>query len=153
MKGNFKVDETDKRILGALRENCRRSARELALEIKISPSALIERIKRLEKSGIIRGYSADLDYSLLGHEFQGIVQINISQGKILEVQDNISKLPGVVAVYDITGNYDSIAMVMCKTRAEFSTLLKKILSIPHVEKTNTIMVLNVVKHMHEFDGL
>lgn len=148
-----KLDNTNQEILRALQDNCRRSARELALEIGISPSSLIERMKRLEQENVIVGYSVDLDYLSLGYEFQGLVQINISQGKILDVQDKISKLAGVVAVYDVTGDYDSIAMVMCKSRAEFSSLLKKILGIPHVEKTNTMMVLNVVKHMHEFSGV
>lgn len=147
---SVKIDTLDKKILHELRLNCRRSARELALELGVSPSSLIERIKKMENEGIIRGYSANLDFLKLGYEFQALVQISISQGKLLEVQEKISKLPGVFAVYDVTGAQDSVAFLMCKNRVELSSLIKKILSIPHVEKTNTSIILNVVKDMHEF---
>ncbi|MFA5077442.1 MAG: Lrp/AsnC family transcriptional regulator [Candidatus Micrarchaeia archaeon] len=144
------LDSTDKRILRELRMNCRRSARELASELKLSPSSLIERMKRMEQAGIIRGYSADLDFLRIGYEFQALVQISISQGKLLEVQEKVSRIPGVYAVYDVTGSQDSIAFLMCRNRMELSSLIKKILSIPHVEKTNTSIILNVLKDQNEF---
>lgn len=146
-------DETDARILHELRANCRRSARELAGELGISPSSLIERMKKMEQNGVITGYSANVDYVKLGYEFMAVMQISISHGKILEVQEKVSKLPGVVAVYDVTGGQDSMAVVMCKTRAELSSLVKKILATQHVEKTNTSMILNVVKDPNEFSGV
>lgn len=149
----IRMDETNRQIIRALRENCRRSARELALEIGISPSSLIERIKRMEKSGVITGYSANVDFLAIGYEFQGFVHINISEGKTLEVQKEIAKIPGVMGVYDVTGEYDSVALVMCKSRGEFSALIKKILAIPHVEKTNTSVVLTIVKDVSEFSGV
>ncbi|MDD5337016.1 MAG: Lrp/AsnC family transcriptional regulator [Candidatus ainarchaeum sp.] len=149
MKRHF-LDSTDRRILRELRMNCRRSARELASELKLSPSSLIERMKRMEEAGIIRGYSADLDFLKIGYEFQALVQISISQGKLLEVQEKVSKLPGVYAVYDVTGSQDSIAFLMCRNRVELSSLIKKILSIAHVEKTNTSIILNVLKDQNEF---
>lgn len=148
--GQPNIDETDRRILRELRENCRRSARELALAVGISPSSLIERMKRMEGARVITGYSANLDYVKLGYEFMAVVQISIYHGKLLEVQEKISKLQGVVAVYDVTGTQDSVAMVMCRSRAELSALVKKILGIPNVEKTNTSIILNVVKDSDTF---
>ncbi len=148
--GQTEIDGVDRRILHELRLNCRRSARELASELGVSPSSLIERLKKLEKAGVITGYSANLDYLKLGYEFMALVQISISHGKILDVQDKVSKLQGVYAVYDVTGSQDSVAMVMCRNRAELSSLVKKILSTPHVEKTNTSIILNVVKDTNEF---
>lgn len=147
------IDEVDRHILVELRKNCRRSFRELAHAVNVSPATLIERVKRLEKQGYIIGYSADLDFLRLGYEFMGMINITISHGALLEVQKKISKLKGVAAVYDVTGNYDSLAIVMCKNRAEFSRLIKKILAIPNVEKTNTNMALNVMKKMHEFNEI
>jgi DNA-binding Lrp family transcriptional regulator len=113
----------------------------------------MERVKKLEKSGYVKGYAARLDYLRLGYEFMAVVQISISHGSLLEVQGRISELQGVAAVYDVTGPYDSIAILMCKSRAELSALLKRILAIPHVDKTNTNMVLNVVKETDEFNGV
>jgi DNA-binding Lrp family transcriptional regulator len=154
MKNRHLLDETDRRILSELKAGSRRSYRRLATDIGMSPAALIERIKRLEKDGYIKGYSAVLDYGKLGYEFVAIVQISISHGAaLLDVQKKIAKLTGVAAVYDITGTYDSMAILKCKSRQELSSLIKRILNLPKVEKTNTSMVLNVVKEADEFKGV
>jgi len=147
------IDSTDQDILLALRTNCRRSAREIAKEIGISPAVLIERLKRLEQKGIVKGYVANLDFLKLGYEFMGFVQIAIEPGHLLEAQEKISKLKGVYAVYDITGEYDSVALVIAKTRSEFSALIKKIHATPHIKRTNTSMVLNVVQDPFSFKDL
>ncbi|MDO8339864.1 MAG: Lrp/AsnC family transcriptional regulator [Candidatus Burarchaeum sp.] len=145
------VDDVDREILGELRKNCRRSFRALGKVLGLSPATLIERVRRLEAAGYIMGYSANLNFLKLGYEFMGIVKITISGGALLDVQQKISRLKGVAAVYDATGDYDSIAIVLCKSRSDLSRLAKGILSIPHVEKTNTSMVLNVVKDFYEFN--
>jgi len=147
------IDGVDRKIIEEMRLDCRRSYRQLAESVDLSPAALMERVKKLEKSGYVKGYAARLDYLRLGYEFMAVVQISISHGSLLEVQERISKLQGVAAVYDVTGPYDSIAILMCKSRAELSALLKRILAIPHVDKTNTNMVLNVVKETDEFNGV
>jgi DNA-binding Lrp family transcriptional regulator len=119
--------------------------------VDLSPATLIDRVKRLQQEGYITGYSANMDFLRLGYEFMAVVKITISRGALLEVQKKISQLSGVAAVYDVTGDYDSIAIVLCRTRGELSRLIKKILSIQYVQKTNTSMVLNVIKDMHEFN--
>ncbi|MFA6035927.1 MAG: Lrp/AsnC family transcriptional regulator [Candidatus Micrarchaeia archaeon] len=149
----MELDDADRRILSELRRNCRRSFRELGKALDMSPATLIERVKKLESAGYLQGYSANLDFLKLGYEFMAIVRITMLHGALLEVQQKISKLPGVAAVYDVTGDYDSMAIVMCKSRGELSRLVKKILAIPHVEKTNTSLVLNVVKDLHEFNEI
>ena len=151
--GQLEIDETDERILRELRKNSRKSLRKLAFSVGISTSAVSERLKRMEKAGIVKGYTASIDFSRLGYEFVAIVQISISGGALLDVQKKISSLPGVVAVYDVTGQYDSVVVLMRKSRSELSALIKKILAIPEVEKTNTSMVLNVMKDFTDFSGI
>jgi len=147
------MDALDRKILEELREDCRRSYRQLAGSVGLSPASLMERVKKLERGGYVKGYSARLDFLKLGYEFMAVVQVSISHGSLLDVQERIAKLPGVAAVYDVTGQYDSIAILMCKSRSELSGLVKRILAIQHVEKTNTNMVLNVVKETDEFRGV
>ncbi len=147
------LDEMDKSILKELRLNCRRSYRELAKKINISPVSLIDRMKNLEKNGFVKGYVASLDFLKLGYEFMGLVQISIEPGKLLEAQEKIGKLRGVYAVYDVTGEYDSVAFVIARSRGEFSSLIKKILGTPYVKKTNTNVVLNVVKDPFIFNEI
>ncbi|MBI5223161.1 Lrp/AsnC family transcriptional regulator [Candidatus Micrarchaeota archaeon] len=144
------LDELDRKILGELLINSNRSYRELARFLKMSPAAIIERIKNLESLGYITGYGCRLDYLKLGFEFMAVVEINISGKNLPEVEQKISEFPGVAAVWDTTGDYDAIAILMCKNRSQLSSLVKKIIGVSGVEKTNTNIVLNVVKRLTEF---
>ncbi len=146
------IDDMDLGILRELKKNCRRSYRELAIGVGMSPAAVIERVKKLEGRGILGGYSARIDYLKLGFEFMAITQIAIS-GDMIKVQERMGQMRGVAAVYDITGKYDAVAILICRSRGELSSLVKKILAIPGVKKTNTNIVLNVVKRLDEFEGV
>lgn len=141
----YKPDALDERIIGELSSNGRDSFREIAKRLKVSTSTVIQRVRNLEKEGIVRGYSADYDYSKLGYEFMGVIEITITKGALLEVQKKIAQLQGVVAVYDVTGLSDSMVLVRTKNRSEFSRLVKTILSMEHVEHSNTHVILNVIK--------
>jgi len=147
------IDKTDEEILGALLKNCRGSYREISKRLKMHPSTLISRVQRMEKAGVIRGYNANVDLGKLGYEFLGMVQINITKGKMLETQGRISKLKGVVAVYDITGEYDSVAIIAAKSRERFSALIKSFSNLQHVEHTNTQVILNIVKENWQFEAV
>lgn len=147
------MDKTDEEILSSLRHNARASFRQMAKELQVHPTTLITRIAKLEKTGIIQGYGANLDLTQLGYEFMGVVQVKIAKGKLLETQEKISRMKGVVAVYDVTGEYDSIAIVAAKGRESFSRLIKAFLHLPHVEHTNTQVILNVVKAPWQFEAV
>ncbi|MFH0817154.1 MAG: Lrp/AsnC family transcriptional regulator [Candidatus Micrarchaeota archaeon] len=144
------LDEMDRKIISEVKRSSFGSYRKIAARIGIHPATLIERLKRLEKEKVILGYTAFIDYSKIGYDFMAFIQIRISKGKMLEVQEHISRLGGVVSVYDITGEYDSIVRVACKGRTELSNLVKKIHAMPGVEHTNTQVILNVVKDGHDF---
>ena len=147
------LDKTDEEILSVLRHNCRGSYREIARRLKIHPTTLISRIARLEKSGVILGYGTNLDLSKLGYDFMGVVQVKIAKGKLLETQEKISRMRGVVAVYDVTGEYDSVAIIAAKSREDFSLLIKSFLNLAHVEHTNTQVILKVVKPTWQFEAV
>jgi len=147
------LDKTDEEILSALRRNSRGSYRELARKLKLHPTTLIGRMQRLEKSGIILGYGANLDLGKLGYDFMGVVQVKIAKGKLMEAQEKISRMNGVVAVYDVTGEYDSVAIIAAKSRESFSQLIKSFLQLPHVEHTNTQVILKVVKPTWQFEAV
>ena len=147
------IDRTDEEILRELSRNCRGSYREISSRLSLHPATLISRMQKLEKSGAIVGYGVHLDLAKLGFDFMGVVQIKIAKGKLLEAQEKISRLPGVVAVYDVTGEYDSIAIIAAKSREAFSNLIKSFLSLPHVEHTNTQVILKTVKEQWQFEAV
>ena len=142
-------DELDRRIIELLCRSSQGSYRQIAKQLGVHPTTLIQRVKALESKGVINGYRANIDYMRLGYEFMGIVQIYV-EGNILGVQEAVKELDQVVSVFDVTGDCDSIAWVACRDRDEFSHVVKTILSIKGVKKTNTSVVLNMVKDPFNF---
>ncbi len=139
------LDGLDERLLDELRRDSRQSFRTLAEKLRVSPATVIARLRRLEREGVVLGYTADLDYARLGYEFCAVIEVTITKGALLEVQKKIAQMPGIVSVYDVTGERDSMVLARVKSRREFSRLVKKILAIDKVQASNTHVVLNTVK--------
>jgi len=141
----FNLDEIDKKLLREMLKDSNRSQRELAKAVGVSTATAINHITRLESAGVIKNYTLMLDWERLGYELTVIVEIKIARGKLLEVQQAISKLPYVCGVYDVTGEIDSMVVAKFKNRQELSEFPKALLSMPDIESTNTHVVLNTVK--------
>jgi DNA-binding Lrp family transcriptional regulator len=139
------LDETDVEILKALTLDARLSSRQIAKQCGISIGTVLSRIKRMENEGIIRGYSALLDHEKLGYELTVISEITVSKGRLLEVENEIARLPNVCCVYDVTGLIDAVLVAKFKNREELGKFTKRLLAIPFVERTNTHVVLTSIK--------
>ena len=139
------LNETDVKILKALTLDARLSSRQIAKQCGISIGTVLSRIKRMENEGIIRGYSALLDHEKLGYELTVISEITVSKGRLLEVENEIARLPNVCCVYDVTGLIDAIIVAKFKNREELGKFTKRLLTIPYVERTNTHVVLTSIK--------
>ncbi len=141
----MQLDEVDYDILKILVRDSRLSYREVAKKLDLAVGTVASRIKQLEASGVIKGYTVILDHEKLGYGITAVTEITVTGGKLLEVDKIISKIPNVCCVYDVTGEIDSIVVSKFRTREELSAFTKKILSIPHVERTNTHVVLTTIK--------
>ena len=141
----MKLDDRDIQILNHLLTDARQSARQLAYRLNVSTVTMISRIKKLEESKIIQGYSARLDHELLGYDITAIIEIKTTKGKMLEIENKIAKQDNVISVYDITGDSDTIVIAKFKNRKSLSSFVKKLLEIPNVENTVTHIVLNTIK--------
>ena len=138
-------DETDKRIISEYLKDARISYREVAKRLQLAVGTVLTRTKKLENDGIIKSYSAILDYDKLGYDIIAISEITVSKGKLTEVENAIAKLSPTCAVYDVTGENDVIIVSKFKNREEMSDFTKKLLSMSNVERTNSKLVLNTVK--------
>src|SRR4030067_2447860 len=118
----FMLDEIDKKLLQELLKDSKRSQRELAKAIGVSTATVINHIARLESAGVVKDYTVMVDWERLGYELTVIIEITVARGKLIEGQKAISKLPYVCAVYDITGEIDSIAIAKFKNRQELRAL-------------------------------
>lgn len=143
--GRTTVDELDLRILTHLMVDGRISFRQMAHELHASTTTVASRVSRLEKAGIIRGYLASVNFEALGYDFTAVTEILVSKGKLLEMEREIAKLPGVCAVYDVTGEIDGIVVAKFREREELSRFTKGLLGMPFVERANTHVVLTTVR--------
>lgn len=144
------MDETDVKILRKLLSDSRLSYRKIADEIGVSPPTVLTRVEKLERDNIIKFYSAVLDHEKLGYDLTAIIEVIAVKGKITDVEKHIAKLPTVCAVYDTTGLTDMIIIAKFKNRKELSNFVKKDLSMPYIERTNTHVVLLTVKEDFRF---
>ena len=139
------MDKTDDQIVKRLLSNARVSYRKIAEEIGVSPPTVLARVEKLQRDGIIKSYSALLDHEKLGFDLTAIIEITVNKGKVVDIERQIAKFPNVCAVYDITGLTDMIVVAKFRNRRELSNFVKKDLSLPFVDRTNTHVVLLTVK--------
>ena len=141
----MELEETDRRILNVLTENSRLSLRQIAEKVKVSVATVMHHLDSLEKEGVIRSYTANIDYEKIGYDIEVIIEVRISKGRLLDVEKKIAVHPNVFAVYDVTGAFDAVILARFKTRRQMDNFLKKIQTYEFVERTETKLVLQTIK--------
>ena len=139
------IDDLGKKIIRVLNQNARRSFREIAKEVGTSVTAVIHKIKKFEESGVIKGYIPIVDPEYFDLKLIAIIALRISRGKLLETQKKIAEDPRVVAIYDITGEWDSMIIGYFKDQQDLNSFIKNLLSQENVDRSVTHIVLNMIK--------
>ncbi len=99
----------------------------------------------MEMEGIISGYIPLVDPEKLGYDMLVIIGLDISKAKTIEIQKKIGRDSHVMAVYNTIGQWDSVIIARFKSRSDLDSFIRKVLSMPGVDKTYTQLVLNIVK--------
>ena len=141
-------DQLDRRIIETVCTSSEGSYRQLAIQLGIHPSTLIQRLKALQQKGVINGFRAKIDYFTMGFDYMGVVQIYSED--IVAAEKDLASFDEVVAVYDVPGEADAIVIVACEDRESFYAAIKRIGSLPTVRKSNTSIILDVVKSPDDF---
>ncbi|GBC74921.1 Leucine-responsive regulatory protein [archaeon HR06] len=149
MKAN--LDELDRKILKELISNARQSFREIAKKLRISVGTVVARTTKMEREGIIKGYTALVDHEKIGYDLTAIIEIVVSKGKLIDMEKEVARFSSTCSVYDVTGLTDAIIIAKFKSREELSQFTKTLLSLPYVERTNTHVVLTTVKEDFRLD--
>ncbi len=139
------LDGLDRSILQELNADARRSHREIAHRLGVSPTTVIHRVQRLERDGVIRGYVPLLDDEALGFDLTATIGIRISKGRLREVEERLARDPRAYAIYDVTGDFDALLIGRFRDRRDLDRFVKHALQDPFIERTNTQVVLNRVK--------
>lgn len=139
----------DRRILNELQMSGRMSIVELADRIHLTKTPCVERVRRLERSGVIKGYQAVLDPEVLGAGFVMIVHVTLDQTSedALELfNDAIRRIPEVRSCYMLASNFDYMLKVCTSDIAHFRKVLgNQIGKLPNVRQTSSFVAMEIVK--------
>lgn len=143
--GPLVLDDLDLDILRSLNDSARKSFRDIAKELHVSLTTVSNRVKAMEKAGVIQGYIPVVNASKLGYDIMAVIGIKVIHGRIVDTERDLAKDPAVSAVFDSTGEWDAIIMARFKTRADLNVFVKKVLDHENVDRTYTQVVLNITK--------
>ena len=143
------LDKFDIAILRILQEDARATNVEIAERVNLSPSPCLRRIRNLEKSGVLRGYRADIDRKQVGLGLTVFVEIKVgrhSQENALSQQDALMAIPEVVSCFLISGSADFLAEVVVEDLAAYETLLTQtLLALPGVSDIRSNFAIRTIK--------
>ncbi len=148
----YQLNKTDRSILQLLQDNGRLSYAEIARRVGLSTTPCIERIKRLERDGVITGYSAILNPSMVQAELLVFVQIRLSrtsQDIFNEFKQAVLQLSEVQECHLVSGNFDYLIKARVADMKAYREFLgDTLLSLPGVHESTSYVVMEPVKETH-----
>ncbi len=121
------------------------SYREIAKKLGIASGTVYNRIKKMTNNGIIKGYIPLLDHKKLGYDLTVLILIQVEGEHLTNVEEMLATPNEVLAVYDITGEFDVAVIARFKNTKSMNAFIKSILKIPYIRRIVTNVVLNIVK--------
>ena len=143
----MEFDELDVKLLSALSHQGRVRWSALAEQFEVSPPAIADRVRRLEQSGAIRGYTALLDAQKLGFDLTAFISVTLAHPKHRQpFIDYVQANPQIQSCHHVTGEGDYLLRICCRSTAELEEILSEELkSLSGVTQTRTSIALSAVK--------
>ena len=149
MTSHHKLDKIDRHILEILQKNAKITNAQLSKEIGLSPAPTLERVKKLETSGVISSYHAKLNTTKVGLSISTFVQITLTghdKNSIKAFIDAINSIDEVIECHHVTGSSDFILRVIAKDISSYQKLmLDKVNEIPEVDSLQSLVILSTFK--------
>ena len=143
------MDHIDRKLVLLLQQNGKLTMKELSAELGLSITPIYERLRRLERNGVITGYHAGVNHKKAGFGLEVFLSITMEFHKsemLQEFEQEISKLPEVLECYHLTGSFDFLVKVLVKDMEEYAEFASKKLSrLNNIRLVQSLMVLNKVK--------
>ncbi|APZ47718.1 ArsR family transcriptional regulator [Polaribacter reichenbachii] len=135
------VDEIDRKLLDVLKENSRLSFADLGRKINLSPSAVRERVQKLEEFGVIQKYGIQLDQKKLGNDIEAFILLKVFPGQLVHVLEKIKTFDEIMETYRITGSQNIHLKVAVKNQLCLQKLLDELMIF---SDTSTFLILSEV---------
>lgn len=143
------LDRIDKQILALLQENSKINIKEIALKVNLTTTPTYDRIKRMEKSGVIKRYIAELNKEKVGLELVVFCQVTLqvhSKLLITQFENAVAKMPEITGCFHIAGNFDYLLKIVTPNIKSYQLFLKNKLSVlASVANVQSNFVMSTVK--------
>jgi DNA-binding Lrp family transcriptional regulator len=145
----MELDEIDRQILDALQRNSRITTKELSCDLKLSQTPIYERIKRLEREGVIKGYVALLNKEKVGKPMLAYCSVQLKEHAkpfLEQFEREVVTFSEVVECYYIAGNFDYLLRVLVKDIAQYQNfLVNKLAALKNIQNVQSMFVMTEVK--------
>ena len=142
MKLGDQLDETDRRILAELQEDCKAPLAHVGKRVGLSAPSVMERIRKLEEADIIRGYHAVLNSRKVGLDVTAFIGVSTSATGIERLEEQISRFDEVLECHHVTGGYTMLLKVKTQNTETLEQLISRIRLIEGATRTETLVVLS-----------
>ena len=142
------LDRVDRRLLALLQADGRLAVAELARRVHLSPTPCLERVRRLERDGFIRGYAADLDPARLGFGLIAFVEVQLDRTTpdvFNRFRDGVVGLDPVQECHMVAGGFDYLLKVRTADMGSYRRFLEDLAALAGIEQTHTYVVMEEVK--------
>ncbi len=146
------MDEIDVKILKCLKSNARENASVISERVNMSVSAVIERIRKLESSGLITRHTTIINSVKAGKDVTAFIEVSLEHPKYIERFNSfVCENKEILECHYITGDFDYFLKVVTDNTLSLERLLNLIKSVTGVQNTKTIVILSTVKDEHSVD--
>ncbi len=143
-------ENLDEQLINALLEDGRASLRSLAETLDVSVTTVSNHLSDLEERGVIRGFTPIIDYDTLGYDVTAVLHLKVEGNALPEVSDRLLDHRQMVAVYEVTGDYDIIAIGKFRDTDGMNDQIKALLVDPDIKASNTSVVLDAPCEYRQF---
>lgn len=138
------LDALDVDLLQALHTHPRAGVLELSRQLGVARGTAAARLDRMERTGVVTGYGPDVDVAAAGYGVQAFVTLEIAQGELADLADQLSALPEVLEAYATTGSSDVLCRLAASSNEDLQQTLLALAHLPLVSRSTSVVVLSVV---------
>ncbi|PWN69096.1 Lrp/AsnC family transcriptional regulator [Chryseobacterium phosphatilyticum] len=146
----MELDEIDKKLLLFLQEDCKQTTKELSGKLGLSVTAVYERVKKLENSGVISRYVALLDKNKIHRNFIILCHVKLTQHKkefVLQFEKEVMNLQEVTECFHVSGDYDYILKIGVRNIEDYRNfMLTKLTTLQHIASTHSSFMISEIKN-------
>ncbi|WP_408957905.1 HTH-type transcriptional regulator Lrp [Natrinema sp. 74] len=144
-------ENLDEDLVNELLDNGRTSLRSLAEELDVSVTTVSNHLSNLEESGVINGYTPKVDYDAVGYDVTAVIQLKAEGNALPEITETLQDHSQMISVYEVTGDYDVIAIGKFTDTDDMNEQIKSLITDPDINQSNTSIVLNTVSEHNQFE--